>query len=376
MSDRVPAMTSPEHFPYCFWYPGVPPEETLRQLLTQYQGNTLLRYQVGRACAVGGYTTLYHGLRLLPEVAIAEEACDNFKSGHAINEAIMKAPVRYAYMDDYSHCLRAQPLAALSEYELCPFISEVVFNITEDRCIDIVGIKPLARPVDPQAIVLLYTSLPADLPTVDKELLILMVDDSDLPDLIWYPQVAHEVTYRELVRRRPSMIPTVTRARIHADYKDLVAILDVIPDDAELVMDARKSRNKCYEECLQHKASERGIDLKQVLEYEEDWTGKKPHVMLDQDRIERGYGSQAMWLDRELTLDHVGFQPEELATVSSSIGRVLFHASVAGPSMRPSPPYTMLDLVELYEEARMEERNTVGLQPRTGLLRRGRGRGY
>ncbi|KAL3429747.1 hypothetical protein BDV09DRAFT_200298 [Aspergillus tetrazonus] len=102
--------------------------------------------------------------------------------------------------------------------------------------------------------------------------------------------------------------------------------------------------------------------------------------MLDEDRIERGYGSQAMWLDRELTSEHVGFQPEELATVSSSIGHVLLHASVADPSMRLSSSYKALDLVELYEEApyveTKEERNMVGLQPRTDPLRRGRGRGY
>lgn len=89
--------------------------------------------------------------------------------------------------------------------------------------------------------------------------------------------------------------------------------------------------------------------------------------MLDEDRIERGYGSQALWLDRELTSEHVGFQPEELATVSSSIGHVLLHASVADPSMRLNSSYKALDLVELYEEApyveTRAERNMVGLQP-------------
>ncbi|KAL6233541.1 hypothetical protein BDW75DRAFT_214873 [Aspergillus navahoensis] len=54
MSYRVPAMTSPEHFPYCFWHPEVPKEETIRQLLAQNSDNTLLRYQAGRACAVEG----------------------------------------------------------------------------------------------------------------------------------------------------------------------------------------------------------------------------------------------------------------------------------------------------------------------------------
>ncbi|KAL4812547.1 hypothetical protein BDW67DRAFT_188524 [Aspergillus spinulosporus] len=212
MSNRIPVMTSPEHFLYCFWHPDIPREETIRQLLTHYPGNTLLRLR----------------------------------------------------------CVMINDLSWLTD----------------------------------------------------------LTPESDLPDLIWYPQVAHEATYRELVRRRPSMIPTVVRACIHADYKDLFATLDVIPDNAELVMDAKMSPNKYYEEYLQHRASERGINLKQILEYEDDWTGKKPHVMLDQDRIERGYGSQAMWLDRELTLDHVGFQLEELATVSPSIGHVLLHASV------------------------------------------------
>ncbi|KAL3455994.1 hypothetical protein BJX64DRAFT_294524 [Aspergillus heterothallicus] len=50
----------------------------------------------------------------------------------------------------------------------------MVFNITEDRSIDINGTRPLAQPIDPKAIALLYTPLPADLPTVDKDLLILL----------------------------------------------------------------------------------------------------------------------------------------------------------------------------------------------------------
>ncbi|KAL4755853.1 uncharacterized protein BDW70DRAFT_165053 [Aspergillus foveolatus] len=429
MSNRVPVMTSPEHFPYCFWHLDIPREETLKQLLTHYPGNTLLRYQVGRACAVGRYTTLYHELHLLPEVTLAEEAHDNRKSGHEIYEAIMEPPVRYTYMDDYNHCLHPEPLAGAHL-----FLVEVVFDITEDRCIDTDGIKPLARPVDPQAIELLYTPLSPDLPTVDKDLLILMAawsgnidryprlrqpkqieretpcivrgihhrplfakrwlmqpraakdefirrvihsrcvmnndlswltdltPESALPDPIWYPQVAHEATYRELMR-------------LHS-----FATLVVIPNNAELVMDTKWSPNKYYEEYLQHRASECGINLKQILEYEEDWTGKKPHVMLDQDHVERGFGSQAMWLDRKLTLDHVGFQPEELATVLSSILRVLLHASVADPSMRPSSPYKTLDLVGLYEEApyveTKEGKKMVGLQPRAGPLRRGRGKGY
>ncbi|KAL2851352.1 hypothetical protein BJX68DRAFT_266263 [Aspergillus pseudodeflectus] len=445
MSNRVPAMTAPDHFPYCFWHPDVPQEETLRQLLARYPGNDLMRYQVGRACAAGGYTSLYHELCLLPDVGIAEEARDNLESGHAIYKAIMDATKRYSYMDDYNLCLRPQPLPGaylngdtcvrsildkkqpLSEHGLPPFLEEVVFDITEDRCIGINGTKPLARPVDPQAIALLYTPLPADLPTVDKDLLILLAawsgnidryarlrrpkeipgempcivrgihhhplfakwwltqpstarngfiqraihsrcvmnndlswlsdstPDSDLPDLIWYPQVAHKATYRELMRRRPSMVAVVARACIHADYEDLFASLDAIPiDDADLIRDAQISQNRCYEEYFQRKANECGIDLEQLVEYEtQTWTGPRPHIMLDQDRMTPGcgYGTQVMELDREVTLDHVGFQPQELATTTSTIGHVLLHACVADPSMRPSIPYRTLNLVKLYTQA-------------------------
>ncbi|KAL2816456.1 hypothetical protein BJX63DRAFT_430156 [Aspergillus granulosus] len=77
--------------------------ETLRQLLAQYPDNTLLRYQVGRACAVAGYSSLCHELYLLLDVAITEEARDS-DVGQDIYEAIMNAPVRYAYVDDYNCC--------------------------------------------------------------------------------------------------------------------------------------------------------------------------------------------------------------------------------------------------------------------------------
>jgi hypothetical protein len=99
-------MDRPEEIPYCFWHPDVPSEQTLQQLLVAYPENTLLRYQIGRACAAGGYTDLYHTLGLLPEVAIAEEARDNSHSGKAIYDAIMNAPSLWTYMDDYNCCLR------------------------------------------------------------------------------------------------------------------------------------------------------------------------------------------------------------------------------------------------------------------------------
>ncbi|KAL2827124.1 hypothetical protein BDW59DRAFT_160410 [Aspergillus cavernicola] len=165
MSNRVPVM-SPEHFPYYFWYPEA-------------------------ALGFGDYFGLYNELCLLPDVAIAEEARDS-KAGQAIYEAIMKGPVQYAYMDDYNCCLRLHPLASaylnrdtcvhstldkkqsLGLYGDSPLLTEVVIDITEDCCIDINGVIPYVRPVDPHAVALLSSPLPADLPTVDKDLLTLM----------------------------------------------------------------------------------------------------------------------------------------------------------------------------------------------------------
>jgi hypothetical protein len=125
------------------------------------------------------------------------------------------------------------------------------------------------------------------------------------------------------------------------------------------------SRNRCYEEYFQRKASECGIDLEQLVESEtESWTGPKPHVMLDQDRMTPGcgYGTQAMELDRELTLDQEGFQPEELATITSTIGHVLLQACVTDPSMRRSVPYRTLNLGKLYTQA-----SAIGEEGEQGL---------
>ncbi|KAL4864228.1 hypothetical protein BDV12DRAFT_176499 [Aspergillus spectabilis] len=192
MSNRVPEMHIPEEFPYCFWHPDIPTQTTLRHLLDQYPDNLLLRYQVGRACAVGGYTSLYQELELLPEVAIAEEARDNKTSGHGIYELIMQAPIRYSYMDDYNLCLRDRPIAdaclngdtcvrsVLSKKQpLCARLEyhelfQPPFDITEDKCVDLKGMVPSERPVDPIAVSLLHNPLPTDLPTVDKDILILM----------------------------------------------------------------------------------------------------------------------------------------------------------------------------------------------------------
>lgn len=150
-----------------------------------------MQYQVGRACAAGGYTSLYLELDLLPDVAIAEEARDNRTSGQAIYESIINSPTRWSCMDDYNRCLHS-PLrsGAYLNGDTCVrsmlnqtlpvgkstflVMRRPTFDITEDWCLDAEGTLPGARPVDPEAVRLLYEPLPADLPTVDKDLLILM----------------------------------------------------------------------------------------------------------------------------------------------------------------------------------------------------------
>ena len=59
MSNQIPDMDPadrPEELPYCIWHPEVPSEDTLRRLLERYPE---MQFQVGRACAVAGYTALY-----------------------------------------------------------------------------------------------------------------------------------------------------------------------------------------------------------------------------------------------------------------------------------------------------------------------------
>lgn len=55
-----------------------------------------------------------------------------------------------------------------------PVVPQPMFNNTEGWCLNAEGTLTGARPVDPEAIRLLCEPLPADLSTVNKDLLILM----------------------------------------------------------------------------------------------------------------------------------------------------------------------------------------------------------
>jgi hypothetical protein len=115
MSNRVPDVEDEEDMPYCFWHPDLPSEATLRTLLSRYQARfPSLRYNVGRACAAPGYTSLYRELDLLPDVAIAEEARDNKVNGQGIYELIVQQHTRWAVMDDYRRLVRDEPIPGAS----------------------------------------------------------------------------------------------------------------------------------------------------------------------------------------------------------------------------------------------------------------------
>ncbi|KAF4973151.1 hypothetical protein FSARC_495 [Fusarium sarcochroum] len=186
MSNRVPTMDRPESIPYCFWHPDVPNEDTLRQLLRDYP-TPLMRYQVGRACAAGGYTELYKELDLLPDVAIAEEARDNLSHSKEIYNMVMIAPVRYHAMDDYNHCLIDNPTpGAFLNADTCvrstlskrqpvnPHLFPPPLDITEDWCLGAEGTRLEELPIPDDVIFLFYNPLPLDLPVMNKDILILL----------------------------------------------------------------------------------------------------------------------------------------------------------------------------------------------------------
>ncbi|KAF4556464.1 Hypothetical protein D9617_1g083420 [Elsinoe fawcettii] len=210
MSNRLPSMRDPlRECAYCIWYPETAREDTYRQLAHKYP---LLRYQVGRACAVAGYTTLYSELNLLPDASIAEEARDN--GSWAIYEAITSKPTTFKVMDDYQRlvnlevpqnvpglncdtAVRSSLAVKQAIGKLCFDLSSdgmsttdrdlfegldleptyhkgfqyQLFDITEDQSIDEVQVKDKRRLEDMMP--LLFSSLPRHLPALkNKDLLI------------------------------------------------------------------------------------------------------------------------------------------------------------------------------------------------------------
>lgn len=214
MDNVVPSdMDAEADTPYCIWHPSVPSKETLRGLAARYPG---MKYQIGRACAVAGedYADLYRELQILPDVHIAEEAreCGN----KAIYDEIMAQPTRYDIMNDYERTIHSTTglqggsylngdtavvrslqikqgigypdiLEDESDEEeiesalaMSPGFRENTFDITEDMNLDEQDteldpcLNPDAQVQNYDIVSILTQPLPLDLPTVDKDLIILL----------------------------------------------------------------------------------------------------------------------------------------------------------------------------------------------------------
>lgn len=208
MSNIIPDLDSPDEVPYCIWHPQVASEDTYRQLVRRYPH---MVYQVGRACAVANYIDLYKELDILPDAHIAEEAreCGN----QELFDLIMSEPARYSIMDDYElqvHPENRQPVPlsgdtavrwmldvkqGFTDSDVKWFIDETdgelypdfgffsdfgyeptMFNITEDMNVDehSSSLTSARLLMDRLEVTLLYSPLPVDLPTVQKDLLIAM----------------------------------------------------------------------------------------------------------------------------------------------------------------------------------------------------------
>ncbi|RAO67849.1 uncharacterized protein BHQ10_003861 [Talaromyces amestolkiae] len=222
MSNKIPSMPETQERPYCIWHPEVASQDTYRKLWHQYPD---MAYQVARACAVANYVELYLEMDLLPDVSIAEEA--RASESIEIFEAIMRKPVRYGIMNDYTREVTLQNLqpaylnndtALVSTLNIkqgitrpsgpeedslfqgpktweeakglnldfddfddfipAPGFEENIFNITEDMNVD--DVDPFGDDVtteEPKLNYLpelLYQPLPVDLPQGNKDVLILM----------------------------------------------------------------------------------------------------------------------------------------------------------------------------------------------------------
>jgi hypothetical protein len=237
MSNVIPDMDMADDassVPYCIWYPDVASEDTYRELARRYPQ---MCYQVGRACAVAGYSGLYKELDLLPDISTAEEAQDSVMRSRRKNgdegsrgsadilRHIVRQPVRWQVMNDYTRKVEAdKPLLArhglngdtavvstlqlkrsfqtirgghgrfdkdnsrlkappLVDAELAPCYSNITedWNIDEYTCTeegddDAGGLteRGAKRPASETMLELLWSPLPVDLPWGDKDLMILM----------------------------------------------------------------------------------------------------------------------------------------------------------------------------------------------------------
>lgn len=196
MSNEIPDIATDDVRPYCFWHPNTASEETYRQLAKRYPE---MAYSVGRACAVAGYDRLYHELDILPEISIAEEArAASAKPGSkSIFDHIMRLPVCYAVLDDYTRSVNHQnprspalmngDTAVRSTLDVA--ISMIAYDGYKESCCDYFDIAEdghiseysnswflslLPGRLAPEYLEPFYTPLTSHLPTINKDPLIVM----------------------------------------------------------------------------------------------------------------------------------------------------------------------------------------------------------
>ncbi|KAL6229347.1 hypothetical protein BDW75DRAFT_249846 [Aspergillus navahoensis] len=329
MSNVIPDMAGHYEMPYCIWYPDVASEETYRQLAAEYPE---MRYQVGPACAVANYVSLYKELDLLPDIHIAEEARDN--NAIEIFDLIMASEVKYDVMDDYTRTVNlkspragvhlngdtvVRSLLEIKQQHSSNNFEIPYFDITEDMNIDSYT-TPLIKEAMDDVSPLLYSPLPVDLPTVNKDILILMaayygdidryvrlqrpmlipreadcvirgifhntlfakwcsLQDLSIsrynrparpdtePDCIWYPAHARPETYRELARRVPSMTATVAHACIVAGYWGILQELPEFKINWALLREAELSANPVIVEEIKRRIAVQGIDIEKSFSF-------------------------------------------------------------------------------------------------------------
>ncbi|TGO08779.1 hypothetical protein BTUL_0192g00130 [Botrytis tulipae] len=222
MSNKIPLMTDVGEKPYCIWHPQLATADTYRELAQRYPD---MKYHVGRACAVGGYIDLYRELDLLPDISIAEEAWHNsdVAGSKEIFDFIACQPTRYAILDDYTRSVNLQaPRIAMGLNGDTALLSSLnvtfdvwkeweearshYFNITEDHGVsETSSAQAHGHPLAPEHVSLLYNPLPINLPTTNKDTLIL--------------HAAYEGNVDRYVRlRRPVMVKGETEAIVRGIY--------------------------------------------------------------------------------------------------------------------------------------------------------------
>ncbi|EFE32505.1 uncharacterized protein ARB_00690 [Trichophyton benhamiae CBS 112371] len=192
MSNVIPeGMEDPRVQPYCIWIPDCASADTYRKLVHRYPA---MLYQVGRACGAAGYADLYKELvkdfKLLPEVSIAEEARESgTDGGREIYRLILESPIKYTVLDDNTRGInvdnprfpaylngdtavrwKVEPRGDLledGEYD------QGDQDIEEDNRLDVAAayLDDQYRCLSAEEAKWFYQPLPADIPTVKKELL-------------------------------------------------------------------------------------------------------------------------------------------------------------------------------------------------------------